>query len=312
MNNENFKLQVADYEVKYQTKEKENQLIKQELDLKNASYKLRTTLATGLVLLLSFIGVGMFYYKNTKFRNQMILKENELQEQKIKELEQKNKLLSLNSVIEGQEAERLRIAQDLHDGLGGLLTTVKAHFQSIQKEIHQLENMNIYAKTNKLIDEACIEVRRIAHDMVPYSIKISGLKGALEDLKDSIQARGLPCELEIFNADLLVLNEQHSNMLYRIIQEVTTNAVKHANASKLFIQLICHKDGLNVLIEDNGKGFDINQLLSGGGLGLKSIDSRVSYLGGKINYDSSPGHGTTINISLPLDKVEQTDITTQN
>ena len=148
--------------------------------------------------------------------------------------------------------------------------------------------------------------------MVPYSIKIAGLKGALEDLRESIQARGLPCELEIFNADLLVLNEQHSNMLYRIIQEVTTNAVNHANASKLFIQLICHKDGLNVLIEDNGKGFDINQLLSGGGLGLKSIDSRVSYLGGKINYDSSPGHGTTINISLPQDKVEQTDITTQN
>ena len=312
MSNAYFKMQVADYEVKYQTKEKENQLIKQELDLKNASFNLRTALGTGIILVLSLIGIGLFYYKNINFRNQMMLKENEIKEQKINELEQKNKLLSLNAVIEGQEAERLRIAQDLHDGLGGLLTTVKAHFQSIEREIHQLENLNIYTKTNKLIDEACIEVRRIAHDMVPYSIKISGLKGALEDLRDSIQARGLPCELEIFNPDLLVLNEQHSNMLYRIIQEVTTNAVKHAEASKLFIQLICHMDGLNVLVEDNGKGFDTNKWLTGSGLGLKSIDSRVNYLGGNINYDSSPGHGTTVNIFLPNDKGSTANLTEQN
>ncbi|MBC7885658.1 MAG: hypothetical protein H7X99_09300, partial [Saprospiraceae bacterium] len=209
MSNEAFKSQVADYEVKYQTELKEKQLIKQDLDLKNASIKLRTSLGIGLVLLLVFISLGIFYYRNTKFRNQMMVKENEIQDQKIKELEHKNKLLSLSSIIEGQETERLRIAQDLHDGLGGLLTTVKAHFQSIQKEIHQLENMNIYSKTNELIDEACIEVRRIAHDMVPYSIKLSGLKGALEDMRESIQARGLPCELEIFNEDLLKLNEQH-------------------------------------------------------------------------------------------------------
>ena len=175
-----------------------------------------------------------------------------------------------------------------------------------------MENLNIYNKTNKLIDEACIEVRRIAHDMVPYSIKISGLKGALEDLKESVIARGLPCELEIFNGDDLKLNEQHSNMLYRIIQEITTNAVKHANATKLFIQLMCHKEGLNILIEDNGKGFDINHLLKGGGMGLKSIDSRVSYLSGKINYDSSPGHGTTINIEIPLNILTDTITPNQN
>ncbi len=312
MSNENFKIQVADYEVKYQTKEKENQLIKQELELKSASLRTRTLWAVISGLCFIFFTIGFLYFRNVRFKTQMMLKDNEIRDQKIKELEHTNKLLSLNSVIEGQEAERLRIAQDLHDGLGGLLTTVKAHFQSIQKEIQQLENLNIYNKTNKLIDEACIEVRRIAHDMVPYSIKISGLKGALEDLKESVIARGLPCELEIFNGDDLKLNEQHSNMLYRIIQEITTNAVKHANATKLFIQLMCHKEGLNILIEDNGKGFDINHLLKGGGMGLKSIDSRVSYLSGKINYDSSPGHGTTINIEIPLNILTDTITPNQN
>ena len=308
MSNEAFKSQVAEYEVKYQTKEKENQLIKQELELKNASLRTRTLWAVLSGLCLIFFIIGFLYFRNVRFKTQMMLKDNEIREQKIKELENTNKLLSLNSVIEGQEAERLRIAQDLHDGLGGLLTTVKAHFQSIQKEIHQLENMNIYAKTNKLIDEACIEVRRIAHDMVPYSIKIAGLKGALEDLRESIQARGLPCELEIFKADLLQLNEQHSNMLYRIIQEVTNNAVKHAQATKLFVQLVCHEKGLNVLIEDNGKGFDINHLLTSKGMGLKSIDSRISYLGGKINYDSSFGHGTTVNIEIPYRTIDSNKI----
>ena len=101
----------------------------------------------------------------------------QIQRQKIAELEQKNKLLALNSMIEGQESERLRIAQDLHDGLGGLLTTVKAHFNAIEREIANIKNMNVYEKTNQLIDEACAEVRRIAHDMVPHSLKMNGLQG---------------------------------------------------------------------------------------------------------------------------------------
>lgn len=162
------------------------------------------------------------------------------------------------------------------------MTTIKAHFSSIQKEIQQLENLNFYNKTNKLIDEACIEVRRIAHDMVPYSIKLNGLTGALEDLKEGIEARGLPCDLDIFNAENVQLSEQTSNMIYRTIQEITTNAVKHANATKLLLQLVFHEKGLNILVEDNGKGFDINTLHNEDGMGIKSVESRVRYLGGKF------------------------------
>jgi len=230
----------------------------------------------------------------------MHLKEKELQLQKIKELEQNNKLLSLNSMLEGQEVERLRIAQDLHDGLGGLLTTVKAHFNTIEKEIDNIKNINLYEKTNKLIDEACIEVRRIAHDMVPHSIKISGLRGALEDLKNSISTRGLECEIDIHGQKLDHLPAEKASMIYRIIQETTNNAVKHAKANKLFIQLLEHENNLHITVEDDGQGFDINNILSQKGMGLKSIDSRINYLSGKINYDSSPNHGTTVNIEIPI------------
>ncbi len=300
MSNETFKNQVAGYEVRYQTKEKENQLYKQELEIKNASLKSRTLLALLAILVIVFITVGYFYFKNVKFKTQMMVKDKEINEQKIRELENYNTLLSLNSVIEGQESERFRIAKDLHDGLGGLLTTIKAHFQTIQKDIQQLEQINFYNKTNKLIDEACIEVRRIAHDMVPYSIKINGLSGALEDLREGIEMRGLPCDLEIFNSENLLLNEQASNMIYRTVQEITTNAVKHAKATKLFIQLVYFHEGLNILIEDNGTGFDLTQTQTGKGIGIKSIESRVRYLGGKIHYDSTSGHGTTVNIEIPF------------
>jgi len=211
-----------------------------------------------------------------------------LQLQKIKELEQNNKLLSLNSMLEGQEVERLRIAQDLHDGLGGLLTTVKAHFNTIEKEIDNIKNINLYEKTNKLIDEACIEVRRIAHDMVPHSIKISGLRGGLE------------CEIDIHGQKLDHLPAEKASMIYRIIQETTNNAVKHAKANKLFIQLLEHENNLHITVEDDGQGFDINNILSKKGMGLKNIDSRINYLSGKINYDSSPNHGTTVNIEIPI------------
>ncbi len=300
MNNQAFKNQVAEYEVRYQTKEKENQLIKQQLQLREAGLANRSLWMAMIAVLIIFITSGFLYYRNDRFKHQMILKDKEISEQKYRELESKNKVLSLQSVIEGQEAERLRIAQDLHDGLGGLLTTVKAHFQSIHADVHQKGEEQIYDRANKLLDEACIEVRRIAHNMVPYSIKLSGLKGALEDLRDSVETRGLPCELEIYNMKLPDWDEGRSNVLFRIIQEVTTNAVKHSGATKLFIQLMCHSGGLNVLIEDNGCGFEINTLKPGGGMGIKSVESRVHYLGGSVEYDSSPGHGTTVNINLPL------------
>ena len=230
----------------------------------------------------------------------MVEKDALIQKQRIADLEQKNKLLALNSMIEGQESERLRIAQDLHDGLGGLLTTVKAHFNAIEREIANIKEINIYEKTNQLIDEACVEVRRIAHDMVPYSLKMNGLEGVLSDIRQTVLGKGIQCDIDIHNVNEEVLGEQKVVMIYRIIQEVVNNALKHSGASHMLIQLVGHEYGLNVMVEDNGKGFDVNQLLQGKGLGLKSIESRVKYLEGNMNIDSTPNQGTTINIEIPM------------
>lgn len=292
MSRQKYEQALAEFEAKFDTANKEKELIKKQFEL-STTYGL--LIGLGAILLVSFI----FYYYRMKQHKLMSAQEQLIQHQKIKQLEQENKLLSLNAMIEGQELERLRIAQDLHDGLGGLLTTVKAHFNIIKKEIENIEQLNVYAKTNQLIDEACTEVRRIAHDMVPHSIKISGLPGALDDLKQSLLAHNIFCDLDIHGFENNMLSDQQSNMIYRILQELISNIIKHAVANKVFIQLMVHDKELHITVEDDGKGFNFDKNIHTG-IGLRSIQSRVDYLGGSIHYDSSPDHGTTVMIKIGL------------
>jgi len=205
----------------------------------------------------------------------------------------------MNSMIEGQEAERLRIAKDLHDSLGGLLSTVKAHFTTIQNEIEQLDALDLTGKTNALIDEACIEVRRISHNMMPHALSLSGLKGAIEDLGTHLQEQGYSVNVEIDNLPE-ALEPTKEVMIYRLIQEIISNIRKHAQASSILIQLIGHKNEVNLLVEDNGRGFTYETALAKGGLGLKSINSRVAYLDGTIDWDTQPNNGTSLTINIPI------------
>jgi signal transduction histidine kinase len=138
--------------------------------------------------------------------------------------------------------------------------------------------------------------------MVPHSIKLTGLTGALHDLKESIIISGLDCELDIHGFSNQMLSEQNSNMIYRMLQELTTNTIKHARANKILIQLLVHQKELQILVEDNGKGFDIHDVTTNG-IGLQSVQSRVEYLGGKLMIDSSPSHGTTIHIQMNIEKI---------
>lgn len=294
---------IVELEVKYATQEKEKNLAISNANLAEQKSKSRLYITIlGSIILISLLG---FYYfrKRNKLKNKIYEQEAEINERKISQLQKENKLLSLHSMIEGQEMERLRIAQDLHDGLGGLLTSVKAHFNSIQSEIDSVKDMKIYDRTNRLIDEACGAVRRISHDMVPHSINISGLKGAMEELQRSIKLQNVECELETFG-DLERIVGQKASMIYRIIQELANNAIKHGKSSRIFLQFMIHENDLHILVEDNGKGFDINHVTFSNGMGLKSIDSRIKYLNGNLNIDSTIGKGTIVNIEVPLNEQE--------
>ncbi len=296
----NMANEIAAYEVRFQTQEKDQAIARQELTIQQNKLRQRTLWAVLFMLGLAALFTWIYYHKKLSYQQRIRLKDMELNQKRIEELEHRNKLLSLYSMIEGQEAERLRIAQDLHDGLGGLLTTVKAHFTAIQREMDSLQNIGIFDRTTHLIDEACQEVRRIAHGMVPHSIQISGLIGALEELADALNLQGMICDVEVHQFPEGKLNEQKAAMIYRIIQELTQNAVRHGKGTHIHIQLLGHEDRLHIMVEDNGSGFDVANAGQQKGLGLKSIDSRIKYLGGSILFDSSPQHGTVVNMEIPV------------
>jgi signal transduction histidine kinase len=294
---ERMQRNVAEIEVKFDTERKERKIAQQNLQLEKEARQKNQILiglaALGILLIISFI----FFRNRLKYQRTIAAQTEAIQKQEIKELQQQNKLLALNSMIEGQEAERLRIARDLHDSLGGLLSTVKAHFTTIQKEIEQLEKLNITKKTNSLIDEACIEVRRISYNMMPHALSISGLKGAIEDIAANLREENYEIKLEI--NDLTEMDSTREVMIYRIIQELVSNIRKHAKAKSVLIQLLSHEDEVNLLIEDDGKGFEYEAMISAGGLGLKSINSRVQFLDGDIEWDSHIERGTSVTIKIP-------------
>ncbi|MEX0287910.1 MAG: tetratricopeptide repeat protein [Flavobacteriaceae bacterium] len=289
---------MEEMQAKFDVKEKENELVISELKLDKRTRQRNIFLfgASGLAL---FAMIVFFLLRHRIRANKQIAAQNQiLQEQKITELRQQNKLLSLNSMIEGQEAERMRIAKDLHDSLGGLLSTVKAHFTTIQNEISQLTKLNITHKTNELIDEACVEVRRISHNMIPHALTLSGLAVALEDMADGLRTEGYQVDLDIQNFSSEIEKTKQA-MLFRLVQEVVSNIRKHANAKQILIQIIGGNEGMSIIIEDDGDGFDFDKAITSGGVGLKSINSRVEFLNGTIDWDTNSGEGTTITINIP-------------
>ncbi|HMS69210.1 MAG TPA: sensor histidine kinase [Saprospiraceae bacterium] len=289
----------SEFEAKYKNLELTHEKTRTEALLYEANVRKRWYLAVAITIGLLSLLLWYFYRKRTEYKARILQADSEIQKQQITELEQKNQLLSLSAVIEGQESERMRIARDLHDGLGGLLTSVKAHFGSISHEINQLIELDVYKKTNELIDEACSEVRRIAHNMIPHSLQMHGLEGALTDFESFISKNGITPHIEVFQVDLKNISENNAALIYRILQEVIQNIIKHAKATEINIQFLGHEQGLNIQVDDNGKGFDINEVIHAKGMGLKSIESRVKYLNGAIHFDSRIGHGTQVNIELP-------------
>ncbi|MBL7827224.1 MAG: sensor histidine kinase [Saprospiraceae bacterium] len=287
---------MEELQTKFDVAQKDNQLTIQQLSLeRRTSERNSLFIAAGLLILLAF---GIFWGLKHRIRTNKKIAEQEstLQKQQIRQLEQEKNLAALNAMVEGAEKERARIAADLHDGLGGLLASVKAHFN----QLHQSSDTSeLQSKTNRLIDDAAGEVRRISHDMMPRSLSVAGLSGALEDLVADLEKQGIHCTLEMIGMGK-PLEERTALMVYRIIQELCNNMVKHAQANQALIQLIQAGQTLTLIVEDNGKGFDPVSIQGRPGLGLNNIESRVQFLKGRIDWDTAPGRGTNVTISIPV------------
>jgi signal transduction histidine kinase len=226
----------------------------------------------------------------------------DLQQQQISSLEKQQQVIALQSMINGQEGERTRIARDLHDGLGGIFSTVKMHFSTLQHEVPELKSNNLYRKSFEMVDGASEELRKIAHNMMPEVLMKMGLVPALQDLCNNIGAgKQLHINLQAYGMDKR-LSASIEVMLFRIIQELINNIIKHSGASETIIQFNRNANNLNITVEDNGNGFDVNEIETKRQAGLQTIRSRVAFLDGRISIDSKTGVGTTVMIDLLLNE----------
>lgn len=256
----------------------------------------------GSIISVATIVILLLSYRNSRQRRELAEKEQTLQQEQILFLERQQQVVSLQSMINGQETERSRIARDLHDGLGGLFSTVKMYFSTLQDKNPQLGSDELFQKGYAIIDTASTEVRRIAHNMMPEVLLKLGLVNALKDLCDSITAAKLvTVSLEVHGMTGR-LSSTTEIMLFRIIQELLNNIIKHANATEVIIQCVKDHSRLSVIVEDNGRGFSASESQEGSHSGIEAVKNRVSYLKGNMTIDSQKNVGTTVMMDFLIDE----------
>lgn len=277
--------------------------VKRDLDIAEFKNRINRLVNYGLIFgALIILVVSYLIIRNYQERlntNQIISKQKEeITKQRITDLENNLKIETMHSMIIGQEAERERIAKDLHDSLGGLLSTVKLHFDAVQAKNEDISSINEYQRANMLLDEACKEIRNISNNMQPGALLELGIVAAINDLINRLQSSGKP-EIDFQHFGINgTLDTTISLNIYRIVQELLHNSIKHARADEILVQLIRKDDELIVMVEDDGIGFDSNEVEKG--MGTENIASRINYLKGDLSVHSVKGTGTTTMINIPL------------
>lgn len=296
--NQAEKLQeISEYETKYETEKKQNENLLLKTDIENEQRQKRILWISTLIIILVGSLITYLLQKNTKRKQKLAEQQKEIETQKLATVLKEQELTAIDAMIEGQEKERQRIANDLHDDLGGLMATVKLHFNALKDK----KSPELFAKTNTLIDEAYNKVRSVAHAKNSGVIAKHGLLKSIKEMADKISISN-KLEIEVIDYGLETRLENSLELtIFRITQELVSNAVKHAEASEITIHITNHDDSLNLMVEDNGKGFNQNQITkTNKGMGINSIDKRVEHLDGKMTIESEKNKGTTIIIDIPL------------
>lgn len=246
-----------------------------------------------LIVLLSVYFIIKFYNHQIATTKTINEQKDEINYQKIRELEDAVRISSMRSMIEGQEKEQERIAKDLHDSLGGLLSAVKLQFDYLGSVNKDVNLQKAYTQAHHLLDTAVSEVRTISRNLQPSSLQDLGLVPAIKDLINRYNGENYP-DIDFQYYDMPEkMDRMVALTIYRIIQELLNNSLKHAQASEILIQLNSEEDELVIQYEDNGVGYDPNDLKSRG-MGLENIKMRVNFVHGTIHTESEPGNGMSV------------------
>lgn len=273
------------YEVKYRTAQKDKELVENKFFIAQQKEKIIRKniliwgIAIGSLLIVGFFLLFYFYKRRLQA--------------------ERERINIWRATAEGEEKERSRLARDLHDGIGGLLSTLKMYFTIIEKRQPDITSIDVYNDAKSLLDETVSEVRKTAHNLMPELLLKHGLPEAIRIFCINIQnSKGLAINFQHYGLQE-PLNSNFELAIYRIIQELMQNVVKHARASFAIVQVSFHNYVLDITVEDNGIGME-NTQQNTTGLGLKSIQGRVNELNGNMHITSSPGKGTTIYIEFNL------------
>lgn len=283
-----LKQEIGAMEVKFKNVENKKKIAELEAEKKEAALKAKNNRLFSWLLgmgCLALACVALFAY-------QLYRKNKKLAAQQLKEIEQQQALKLTQAMLKGEERERGRVARDLHDGIGGLLAGIKINLSRQSKMEKQQSLDGIILQ----IDHSVTELRRIARNMMPESLLKVGLEAALRDLCESLATTETPIEFQAYGISKQLPAVTQAN-IYRIVQEILSNAVRHAEASKIMLQCSQHESVFLIDVEDNGKGFDTS-VSSTGGMGFDNINNRVAYLKGSLAITSNIGQGTAVHIEL--------------
>jgi two-component system, NarL family, sensor kinase len=266
---------------------KEKEIKSLELTKKN-----NTIIGISILALLSSLIFYLFYNRN-KIKQAAVLQAAIIKQQDI----------STKGIIEAEERERKRIASDLHDGVGQLMTAAWLNMQAINEKTKNIdsETTDLLNKAMHLVDESCKEVRAVSHNMMPNALLKKGLVNAIREFLQQINIKSTKINLQTDGLNNPLSNHIET-VMYRVIQESVNNVIKHAQATSLDISINQDETGIDVMIEDNGKGFNFSEANKKDGIGLQNIKSRIEYLKGTVEWNTAENKGTLVAIHIPETK----------
>jgi signal transduction histidine kinase len=285
-------------DAKYQAEKKETQIsqLQSEKEIQQLSIQKKNTLNYLLIggAITLFI-ISLLSYRNYKQKQK-------IQQQRIADLETQQQLTATEAVLKGEEQERTRLAKDLHDGLGGMLSGIKYSFNTMKGNLVMTpENAQAFERSMDMLDSSIKEMRRVAHNMMPEALVKFGLDTALKDFCADINNSGaLKISYQSIGLENIVLEQTTAITIYRIVQELINNTMKHAVAKTAIVQVTKTNNQLAVTVEDDGKGFDTSILRQSKGIGWSNIQNRVEFLKGNLDVQSEKEKGTSVHIEMNI------------
>ncbi len=275
--------QLSELNIKFETERKQKIIQQQQFEINQRNYWL-----FGSVILSVFIViVGYLVFRNNKYK----------QDEKLQAEIHRQQEIAARALFEGEQQERIRLARDLHDSIGQMLSVIKMNISMLGSS--QADDIAI-SPTLNLVDKTITEIRNISHNLIPEELNF-GLITALEDVCEKISSNGQIDAYMTIDEETKDYPFKKANELsiYRVTQEVLNNMVKHAKATQINLNISHQQPNIIITIKDNGRGFDTEKLKQSKGIGWKNIQARINLMGGVVSIRSTPANGTFIKFNIP-------------